>query len=758
MQESHSAFSAGQHVVVRDERWAVLHAEAFERTWRLTLRGTDLHNRDEVQTVVAPFDRIEKAPDTPAIRQRSRRSVLANAAAAVAEAASWPQCWMAGRARIELRAWQLEPAVAAVTGSMRILLADAAGLGKTIQAGLIISELRARALVERVLVLTPASLREQWAGELTSRFGLSPVVFDHASLATMATALPPGVNPWSTAPIIISSIDLVKRGETRSALDDTPFDLLVVDEAHHVTPGSDRGAVVADLADNTPWVVLATATPHSGDETAFAFLTGLGEASGDELRIFRRLAAPTRTTLGRRSRIFAVTPTSAERALLDATTQYARALTLNHSGPGSRLVASVIARRAASSAHAAANTLSRRIALLRRECPPEQQVLLPWEEDEGANDAVSDALLSLAGLSDVSQEIAWLQRLLELAHEAAAVSSKLNVLRRLLRRTRDQVLVFSEFRDVALRTAAAVADLTSVSMLHGGMSPRERNQSVRAFNEGAIRTLVATDAAGEGLNLHTRCRLVVNIELPWTPRRLEQRIGRVDRIGQTRRVHALHLVHRHSYEGTVITRLERRRASASAREHAVSACDTEVWSVMERRLRDLAACHTGRPCAGTVYSGRSRHAQAAAVLVFAVPLLDELGGLVQRDVVALRVTPGTAQQLSRRLVRTLTSDPSISRTLALERHGRLLEAQGVAAAAGRAIERRVTALAERLDRQSPGPAWQGSLFDRRAEQQARRRADSKATLHRHLRRRRERARALQHVTAGEPQLVAAWLD
>ena len=82
--------------------------------------------------------------------------------------------------------------------------------------------------------------------------------------------------------VIVSSIDLVKRPEVRSALEEVPIDLLVVDEAHHLTPGSDRAAVVSELAERTPWVVLATATPHSGDESAYHFLCSLG-AAGDQL-------------------------------------------------------------------------------------------------------------------------------------------------------------------------------------------------------------------------------------------------------------------------------------------------------------------------------------------------------------------------------------------------------------------------------------------------------------------------------------------
>ena len=211
-----------------------------------------------------------------AIGCASRDAVLRVAAAAIAGSASWSDCWTAGSARIDLRPWQLEPARAAIAGASRLLLADAVGLGKTIQAGLILAELMARGLAQRILILTPASLRAQWASELSAKFGLVAAVFDHSALAEAAANLPVGVNPWKTASIVVSSIDLVKRPEVRSALDEVPFDALVVDEAHHLTPGTDRSAVVVDLAGRTPWVVLATATPHSGDEAAYRFLHSIG--------------------------------------------------------------------------------------------------------------------------------------------------------------------------------------------------------------------------------------------------------------------------------------------------------------------------------------------------------------------------------------------------------------------------------------------------------------------------------------------------
>lgn len=761
MQEPRTTPSAGLRVVVRDEAWTVLRADRFDDVALVLLRGAAPDNRDEASAVLLPADHIEPSPSQTGLRQRSRHAVLGAAAQAVADAVSWDQCWTAAHARIDHRGWQLEPASAAVRGAMRILLADEVGLGKTIQAALIISELRARGLAERVLILTPASIRDQWAGELHDRFGLQPAVFDPSSLAITAAALPPGVNPWRTAPLIISSIDLVKRPEVRAALESVPFDVLVVDEAHHLSPGTDRGALVAELAGRTPWVVLATATPHGGDDEAFQFLRRLGDVGTEEVLTFRRSRTRGPGIEGRRSRLFFVRPTHAERALLDATRDYA--LTVRRTSPGARLVAAVIARRAASSAEAVHHTLTRRIALLNGArsledtTAPEQQPQLPWEEDD--TDAVGDAVLSTPGLRDIAHEVAWLRRLAGLAHDARSHPSKVDVIRRLLRRTREQVLVFSEYRDVATQVAAALADLCDVAPLHGGLSPRERRHVVRAFNGGRVRVLVATDAAGEGLNLQARCRLVINVELPWTPRRLEQRIGRVDRLGQRRRVHAIHLAHRQTYEGTVIARLERRRAHVLRANRAGDSPGPDTVSVAPGELS-----HAGRHAIvrrpGAVYAPRGRSGRSRVVLVYLVSLVDGAGRLVQRSVVACQVACGAVagRRLSRELTRSLAAGEAVQRTLEPEAHRLAATAHTTTSAAAVAMDRRLTALAAHLDRLRGAGLWQASLFDRRAEQRAHARASSLGELQQHLQQRARSVRTLGHVDAMKPQLVAAWLE
>ena len=127
-------------------------------------------------------------------------------------------------------------------------------------------------------------------------------------------------------------------------------------------------------------------------------------------------------------------------------------------------------------------------------------------------------------------------------------------------------MIFTEYRDTLDAIVAALpASPRRVGFIHGGLPANQRRAAVDAFNDGRIDVLVATDAAGEGLNLHHRCRLVIDVELPWNPLRLEQRVGRVDRLGQQRTVHGIRLFHPDTIEGKVLEHLRGRHHRADPR-------------------------------------------------------------------------------------------------------------------------------------------------------------------------------------------------
>ena len=249
----------------------------YDRCTVVTLTGIGTQNAGVERRVLTPFDSVEPLERPARLRVVRMRRWRRLCRALVAEHGPASMLRTALRARIDLLPYQLEPALAVIRGlGSRVLIADEVGLGKTIQAGLIVSELVARGAADRVLVLAPAGLREQWAGELRDRFGVDATLVDMREARRRASELPVGVNPWSTVPIAIASVDYVKRPEVLPAALTCRWDVVIVDEAHGIAPHTERHDAVAALCALAPHVVLLTATPHSGDEEAFVSLCGLG--------------------------------------------------------------------------------------------------------------------------------------------------------------------------------------------------------------------------------------------------------------------------------------------------------------------------------------------------------------------------------------------------------------------------------------------------------------------------------------------------
>jgi superfamily II DNA or RNA helicase len=558
----------GHLVRVRGTRWRIADIRRFDDCQLVTLTGVAPPDIGVERRILAPFDTIEPI-DRPHRLRTARARLWRHAFRALVAEDTPPGGLKSVRhADVNVLPHQLEPALAVLRGlGCRVLLADDVGLGKTIQAGIVIAELRARGAADRVLVLTPAGLREQWTEELSRRFGLDARVADAATLRRQAAEMPIGLNPWSVEHVAVASIDYVKRPEVLPAVAADPWDVVVVDEAHAAAGESDRCAAVRSLASRAAFVLLLTATPHSGNRQSFVSLAALGAVDDAALLVFRRRRSDVRADACRRIHALRIRPTAAEIEMHVRLTQYTSAILHEHDGAW--LPASVLHKRALSSAWSLAQSVGRRLdALTRTEsAPPDshgEQLALPLGDDDGEHTQADEppAWPVDLGLADAARETILLRELLAAARLAARTESKLDAIRRLLRRANQPAIVFTEYRDtlqhlrLGLRRPAAV--------LHGGRSREERTIALRDFSSGRHTLLLATDAAGEGLNLQHTCRMVINLELPWNPMRLEQRIGRVDRIGQRQVVHAWHLVASSTGEAQILERLKARIARARA--------------------------------------------------------------------------------------------------------------------------------------------------------------------------------------------------
>ena len=528
-------------------------------------------------------------------------------------------------------------------GRLRYLLADDAGAGKTIMAGLYIREKKSRRLVRRVLVVAPAGLVGNWKRELSKLFGLSFGIITGAD----ARAGNPFVGEHSDQ--LIVSVDTLSGHRMFARLQEpavVPYDLVVFDEAHKLS--ASRGAdlrvrktdryLLAEALAGVPgrddrwrlgWsahhLLLLTATPHMGKEYPYYAIWRLLEpevlSTPDafaeypaELRVkhfIRRTKEemlrldgsplyPKRVsdTLG-----YELTQGEvSEQRLYDETTDYLRyvynkAKLLNRTA--ARLAMSVFQRRLASSTYALLRSFERRMGKLDRLIRDVQEGRVTMEQlltlqrrlgedaedvfdtktaDEEepangteANEVSEDRLLQgvvAASLADLLAEKEQVRQLLDLAkqvYEKPGTESKFDRLRGVLTDPRwsdEKFIIFTEHRDTLtylVRRLEGMGYTGQVAQIHGGMDYLEREEQVERFrrshHEGGCRILVATDAAGEGINLQF-CWLMVNWDIPWNPARLEQRMGRIHRYGQRHDpVVILNLVAPATREGRVLKTL-----------------------------------------------------------------------------------------------------------------------------------------------------------------------------------------------------------
>lgn len=765
----------GSSVIVRDQRWSVARVDAFDRCSIVTLEAPGRAR----WRVIEPFDRIVRA-EAERVVIRRRRAVIEAALAAICAERPATGLWTAARASIELLPYQLEPALAVLDGAARVLLADAVGLGKTVEAGLILSELRVRGLVERALILCPPGMRASWAAELEQRFGLAAVIVDQQWLADQVATLPPGVNPWTTHGIAIASIDFVKRREVMAALAGVPIDIIIADEAHHLTPGTDRGDAVHRLALRSPWCVLLSATPHSGDVGAFDYLTRIG-GHGERLLIFRRTRADAGLAAIRRERVAAVRPSAAEADLMAGVEKYARAIwkCRGATEPSAQLLAITIARRAASSPLALERTLRRRLALLSQTAAP-VQFDLPWDEEADADDSGAPGLLAGPGLEDDQAERVMIETLLA-SIARCATAAKLEWIVRLLGRVAEPVIVFSEYRDTIDALLAVLPASRRVVAISGAVTVDERHRAVDAFNRGSADLLLATDAAGEGLNLHHRCRLVVDVEMPWSPLRLEQRIGRVDRIGQRRRVHAVRLFHAGTVEERVLDRLQLRRTRAGWLDHPPAIDERTVAASILGSSADVAPAPVRvagvsiagsrpeharlvrqrrhqRPATGSGCRGaQPPHPKATRVVALhVITCVNEAGSIVADSTCAHSAEVHVSRAGSRRAILERLAASTQLRTAVRHQADRACQAINDALAPLRgAMTTRIGAIRWHLASQRPR-ATQRSLFDRRAEHVAGRQADALQNLDDALEHRLRTIASPARGSLALGRLVALW--
>lgn len=544
---SSDTFAPGAVVVVRDEEWLVTQTEETADGAALgvqglsdLVRGTNATFFPSIDSVTALDPREATVRSDDSASYRRARLWLAATLRKTAVPLSDPSLTVS----TQMLARPLSYQHAAVTKALdpeslrpRILIADAVGLGKTLEIGMILAELIRRGRGERVLIVCPRHVLEQMQHEMWSRFAIGFVRLDSQGVARVKQKLPANRNPFTYFRRVIISVDTLKQERFAHDLKRHHWDAVVIDESHNITNSATQNNRLANiLAPQTDALILASATPHNGRKESFAELVRLldptavsadGDINTDRLpglvirrhrhspEVAHEVGSEWAERLPPDHRL--VDASGPENAVADelvATWLHPASGVTPGSGAGSALFGWTLAKAFLSSPAALRDTITERLRRIH----------------DGATGSVErEALLRLRALND------------ECCETSAKYAALLDYLKDIGvgRRSATRVVVFSE-RVATLRWLAAKlrADLRltddAVDILHGGLPDDQQQSIVDGFKKSnsPIRVLVTGDVASEGVNLHKQCHHLLHYDIPWSLIRIEQRNGRIDRFGQ----------------------------------------------------------------------------------------------------------------------------------------------------------------------------------------------------------------------------------
>lgn len=493
---------------------------------------------------------------------------------------------------------------------IRFLLADDAGAGKTIMAGLIIKELKLRGLIKRILIVAPGHLKDQWKRELSDKFKENFVPIDRSYTDAFY-----GENVWLRENQIITSIDFIKRDDILPSISAAHFDLVIVDEAHKMSAykygkknyKTSRYKLGESLSKITEHLLFLTATPHKGDPDNFRLFLDLLEPGffattamikeslrdKDNPLFIRRIKEDMnnfegeplflpRNVLTKSFNLGIDSPIEKElynKLSKYVNTQYNLALKKDKKR-NIAFALIILQRRLASSTYALLRSLKRRKKRLtellegvqKENKIPEysfdfESVEDLNEKDRWQEEEIWETLSVAENREELKKEIKTIEGLIDEARKIIEEEEEIKLkelkksLNELGKKYPDpedkKILIFTESRDTLKYLDEKIKNWGyTTNTIHGGMKLEERIKAESIF-KNQTQILIATEAAGEGINLQF-CHLMVNYDLPWNPNRLEQRMGRIHRYGQQKEVYIFNLVAEDTREGKVLRKLFRK--------------------------------------------------------------------------------------------------------------------------------------------------------------------------------------------------------
>lgn len=547
---SDSIPAPGSVLLIRDEEWLVTRAErSSDGEWFVTVQGVSELVRDTSAIFSTALDEIQLldpaqakvvADETPG--HRRSRLWLEAMARKTAVPITDPTLTVATQGLADSLPYQLaavRKALAPDNLRPRILLADAVGLGKTLEIGMILSELVRRGRGERILIVTPRHVLEQMQFEMWTRFALPFVRLDSLGIQRIRQQLPGNRNPFAYYKRVVISIDTLKSDRYINHLRKQHWDAVVIDESHNVTGSSQNNRLARLLSSRTDALILASATPHNGRKESFAELIRMLEPSAvtpdgdlveEEVKrlVIRRhrhseevasyVGGDWAERLPPDNQVIKASAIDNEIAReLDEVWLHPTSGKSPHSGQNSSLFPWTLVKAFLSSPAALLASSSERRKRLGQDLSPAEQV------EEAALARLEG--LAQRGLKEPTAKYDALR-----AHLADIGVGKGKAMRAVVFAERVPTLHF--LREKLCNDFGFKAD--EVEVLHGGLSDIDQQAVVESFKleSSPIRVLVTGDVASEGVNLHLQCHNLVHYDIPWSLIRIQQRNGRVDRYGQ----------------------------------------------------------------------------------------------------------------------------------------------------------------------------------------------------------------------------------
>jgi superfamily II DNA or RNA helicase len=559
----------GARALIRDEEWLIRRVDpSADGGWLLTCDGIselvrgqsalfltaledDIEILDPAQTLLVPDDSPKYNATMLYLESQRRRTVPNNT-----------RIHLGHRGVMNVVPYQLDPAIQALQQPRaRILIADSVGLGKTLEAGILATELIQRGRGKRILVVTQKAMLTQFQKEWWSRFSIPLVRLDSMGLARVRNRIPANHNPFNHFDRSIISIDTLKSNlEYRNYLENAWWDMIVIDECHNVAARAGeqglakRAKLARLLATRSDTLILLSATPHDGSARSFASLMSLLDPTAisdpddytpDDFKnkglVIRRFKKDIKDQV---SADFQERVTTCLRQSASAQEEAAyRALlaipfTQNgqHKGGKQQQLQRVAMQKGLFSSPAAAlESANKRIQLLQQKSAP--------TAEEGTEVAhLHDFIATLQPITQDASAAGFSKYQRLLAHLQSADFGWNN------QDPTDRLVVFSERIETLHWLQKQLAkDLKlkdkQLDILHGGMPDTEQQEMVERFGrqDDPIRVLLCSDVASEGLNLHYFSHRLVHFDLPWSLMVFQQRNGRVDRYGQKHQPHIVYL-------------------------------------------------------------------------------------------------------------------------------------------------------------------------------------------------------------------------